>query len=131
MSGLYDRAARSLGWSLAETRRFLLPALRDLVRPVDPSLADEMSLVIQSGAYGGERKPTSTKIWQREDWPGPLGKPLKYSWKLVRPHVRADEVNEWLAIYRADHPGVEFVASETKPRGKKGPKIIRGPGSEY
>ena len=74
----------------------------------------------------------SMKIWQRDDWKAPGSiEPLKYSWKLVRPYVRDDEVDEWLEIYRRDHPGVEFVASPTKPRGKRGPKIIRGPGSEY
>ena len=73
-----------------------------------------------------------TKIWQREDWKAPGAiEPIKYSWKLVRPYVRDDEVEEWLEIYRKDHPGVTFVAAATKPRGKKGPKVVRGPGSEY
>lgn len=46
-------------------------------------------------------------------------------------YVREDEVDEWLEIYRRDHPGVAFIAASTRPRGKKGPKIIKGPGSEY
>jgi hypothetical protein len=143
MSDLHDRAARALGWSPADARSVSMHSLRDLVRPVDPELAQEISVAIQSGAYvRGEPAPktrrrhhataTGMKIWQRVDWKAPgMIEPLKYSWKLVRPHVRADEVEEWLAIYRRDHPGVEFVAAPTKPRGKKGPKIIRGPGSEY
>lgn len=38
---------------------------------------------------------------------------------------------KWLEIYRRGHPGTVFVASPTKPRAKKDPKIIRGPGSDY
>lgn len=146
MSDLHERAAKILGWSAKDARSISMQGLRELVRPVDPDLAREMDYMIQSGAYiRGEplKKPRSkhghatvtsgsTKIWQREEWtaPGAL-KPFKVSWKLLRPHVRLDEVDEWLAIYRADHPGVELVAAETRPRGKKGPKVIKGPASEY
>jgi hypothetical protein len=142
MSDLHERIANVLGWSVKDAQSLSMQALRELVRPVDPDLAKELDYMIRSGAYirgeplkakrRGHATVSSTKIWQREDWkaPGAL-EPLKYSWKLVRPHVREDEVDEWLAIYRRDHPAVEFVASPTKPRGKKGPKIIRGPGSEY
>jgi len=91
--------------------------------------------VLESGSPAKARahaEKAPLKIWRRDDWkaPGSL-EPIKYSWKLVRPYVRDDEVEEWLEIYRRDHPGVEFVASPTRPRGKKGPKVIRGPGSEY
>ncbi|HSX22280.1 MAG TPA: hypothetical protein VLE97_05845 [Gaiellaceae bacterium] len=212
MSDLHERAAKALGWSVRDTQSLSMQSLRDLVRPVDPDLAREMSYLIQSGAYArGERlgrktrghaakskplacencggglvledpsyglvcpacgirvagpfesghdipdyKPASRgkggevvipsrrgsgrqhaekaslKIWQRDDWKAPGSSvPIKYTWKLVRPYVREDEVEEWLEIYRRDHPGVEFVASATKPPGKRGPKIMKGPGSEY
>lgn len=145
MSDLHERAAKALGWSVKDTQSLSMQGLRELVRPVDPDLAREMDYMIQSGAYirgeplrrGGRGRRSHAakaplKIWQRDDWKAPGStEPIKYSWKLVRPYVREDEVEEWLEIYRRDHPGVEFVASATRPRGKKGPKIIRGPGSEY
>ena len=146
MSDLHDRIAKVLGWSTRDAQSLSMQSLRDLVRPVDADLARELDYVIQSGAYvRGAPAPTKkgprhhatvggggTKIWQRDDWKAPgSSEPIKYSWKLVRPHVRDDEVDEWLKIYRRDHPGVTFVAAPTRPRGKKGPKIIRGPGSEY
>jgi len=151
VSDLHERAARALGWSVHDTQSMSMQALREVVRPVDPALAREMDFLIQSGAYvrgeplmsSGKRRARrshatigetagGTKIWQRVDWKAPgATEPLKYTWKLVRPHVRADEVEEWLKIYRDDHPGVMFVADPTKPRAKKGPKIMRGPGSDY
>jgi hypothetical protein len=51
MSDLHDRIARTLGWSAEDVRSFSMQSLRDLVRPVDPDLAKEMTLVIQSGQY--------------------------------------------------------------------------------
>jgi len=207
VSALHDRIAKALGWGAADVQSLSMQSLRDLVRPVDPELAKEMSLAIQSGAYargeparkrrhharvrkaarGGKRErltcencdgglaledryglvcpacevrvagpfesahdipdyvphesipktqghatmTASTKIWRRDDWkaPGTL-EPIKYDWKLVRSAV-ADEVDRWLEIYRRDEPHVVFIATPTKPRAKKGPKIIRGPGSEY
>lgn len=145
MSDLHERIATALGWSTRDVQSLSMQSLRDLVRPVDPDLARELDYVIQSGAYvrgtpaarkGQARRGHSTiggtKIWKRVDWKAPgTTEPIKYNWELVRPHVRADEVDEWLTIYHRDHPGVTFVAAETKPRAKKGPKIIRGPGSEY
>jgi hypothetical protein len=144
VSDLHERAAKALGWSVRDAQSLSMQGLRELVRPVDPALAREMDYMIQSGAYirgeplarkgksRGHATTAGTKIWKRVDWKAPgATEPIKYSWELVRPHVRADEVDEWLAIYHHDNPGVTFVAAETKPRAKKGPKIIRGPGSEY
>jgi hypothetical protein len=123
-----------------------MQSLRDLVRPVDPALASEIGYAIQSGAYArgepravgrgrrhhAEKKSEALKIWQRVDWKAPgQTTPLKYSWQLVRPFVREDEVDEWPEIYRRDHPGVEFVASPTRPRAKRGPKIMKGPGMTH
>lgn len=135
MSDLHDRIASALGWTPAEARSLSMHSLRDLVRPVNPELAQEISHVIQSGAYiVGAPAPTmkpSTKIWRRGDWSAPgTSKPSKTSWTYVR-DVRGDEVDEWLRIFRRDEPGVVFIASPTKPRGKKGPKILKGPGFTY
>ena len=144
MSDLHDRITKALGWSTRDVQSLSMQSLRDLVRPVDPDLARELDYVIQSGAYvrgapasttkpRGPRHATvgGTKIWQRADWKAPgATEPIKYSWQLVRAHVREDEVEEWLKIYRRD-PGVVFVAAAIRPRGKKGPKIITGHGSSY
>ena len=51
MSDLYDRAARALGWVPTDVHTISMQSLRDLVQPVDPDLAQEISLAIQSGAY--------------------------------------------------------------------------------
>jgi hypothetical protein len=40
---LHERIAEALGWNLKEVQSFSLRALRDLVRPVDKSLAEEIS----------------------------------------------------------------------------------------
>lgn len=46
---LHERIA--LEWPVENTQSFSLAALRDLVRPVSPKLADEISLVIASGSH--------------------------------------------------------------------------------
>ncbi len=43
---LHQRIAHVLGWTLAETQGFSLQALRDVVRPVSPKLANEIGLAI-------------------------------------------------------------------------------------
>lgn len=48
---MHERIAKALGWTVEQTHGFSLAALRDLVRPVDPALADEISRQIQSGSY--------------------------------------------------------------------------------
>lgn len=51
-SDLHDRIAKALGWSVKDTQSMSMQSLRDLVRPVNPSLAQEMDYMIRSGAYG-------------------------------------------------------------------------------
>lgn len=43
---LRTRIAKALGWTQAEVGQFSLPALRDLVRPVDPALASDIGDVV-------------------------------------------------------------------------------------
>lgn len=49
-SGLHARIAAALGWTVADAMSFSLPALRELVRPVDRALANEISSAIEAGA---------------------------------------------------------------------------------
>lgn len=147
MSDLHDRIAKALGWSAADVRSLSMQSLRDLVRPVDPALARELDYVIQSGAYirgprasrrsRGSHHATiaapggKTNIWKRIDWTAPgASAPFKYDWEHVR-DASSDNAEAWLAIFRRDDPDAVFVASPTKPRAKKGPKIMRGPGFTY
>lgn len=51
MDPLHDRIAKALGWSERDVRSMSMQTLRELVRPVDPDLAAEMSHVIRSGEY--------------------------------------------------------------------------------
>jgi hypothetical protein len=44
---LHARIAKALGWTVKEAQSFSLPALRDLVQPVSPKLAEEITLRIQ------------------------------------------------------------------------------------
>lgn len=45
------RIAAVLGWTLEEVNQFAYPTLRELVRPIDPQLADDISRVIADGSY--------------------------------------------------------------------------------
>lgn len=72
MSGMHERAARALGWSVRDTQSFSLQTLRDMVRPVDPALAEEMSEAIRSLSYiRGESRVSGSSIavpaWMLED----------------------------------------------------------------
>ena len=48
---LHERIAAALGWSVQETQGFSLQALRDLVRSVDPKLAEEISDLVARGGH--------------------------------------------------------------------------------
>jgi hypothetical protein len=50
-SSLHERVAAVLHWSEREVHSVPLAALRDLVRPVDPRLADELSEVLRRGTH--------------------------------------------------------------------------------
>jgi len=49
MNTLHERVAKALGWSLGDVRSLSLQSLRELVRPVDPKLAAELTQTISSG----------------------------------------------------------------------------------
>jgi hypothetical protein len=51
MSSLHERAAAVLGWTVAQAMSMSLPALRENVRAVDATLADEISDTIRRGDY--------------------------------------------------------------------------------
>lgn len=45
---LHERIAAVLNWTVEEMRSFSLPALRDLVRPVSPKLAEEITFAMRT-----------------------------------------------------------------------------------
>ncbi len=47
--GLRGRIAQALGWSVSDATSFSLATLRDLVRPVSPKLAHEITTAMQHG----------------------------------------------------------------------------------
>lgn len=51
MTNLKERIAQALGWTVEQTNTFSLQALRDLVRPVSPKLAHELTMALTSGSY--------------------------------------------------------------------------------
>src|ERR1700733_1312699 len=59
---LHARIAAALGWPMRDVQSMSLQSLRDLVRPVDPGLADEISRVVQAGSHiGGHRVHTGVE----------------------------------------------------------------------
>jgi len=48
---LHERIAEALKWTLADTQSMSLATLREVVRPVSPKLASEISTVIESGNH--------------------------------------------------------------------------------
>jgi len=48
---LHERIAEALGWSVKDTQGFSFQTLRDLVRPVNPKLAYELTEAIRTGSY--------------------------------------------------------------------------------
>jgi hypothetical protein len=48
---LHDRAAKALGWTVEETQSMSLQSLREQVRFLDKSLADDITDAIESGRY--------------------------------------------------------------------------------
>jgi len=46
---MHERIAKVLGWTVKETQSFDLHSLRELVRVLDPALAEEISNVIHQG----------------------------------------------------------------------------------
>lgn len=47
--GIHVRVADALGWTEKDAKSFSLPALREVVRPVSPALAHEISEIIAHG----------------------------------------------------------------------------------
>jgi hypothetical protein len=56
---LRERIAEALGWKVEDTHSFSLHTLREIVRPVSPKLANELSIVIRDGSYivGEKHRP--------------------------------------------------------------------------
>jgi hypothetical protein len=50
-STLHERLAVALGWSVADTQSFSLPALREMVRGRHPRLEQEINAVLDRGSH--------------------------------------------------------------------------------
>ena len=50
---LHTRIAEALGWTEAEVKSVSFRSLRDIVRPINPKLANELDAVIRTGSYFG------------------------------------------------------------------------------
>jgi hypothetical protein len=63
--GLHARIAAALGWSVRDVHSMSLASLRDLVRPVSPKLASEISSTIARGGHvlGGFAGPVVAKLY--------------------------------------------------------------------
>lgn len=48
---LHERIAKALGWTLADTQSLSLLTLRDLVRPVIPKLAHEITVTVEGQSF--------------------------------------------------------------------------------
>ena len=66
---LHERAARVLGWSVADAQSMSLAALREAVRPINPALAEKISREIESGGHivGERHKPSRRRGRARGD----------------------------------------------------------------
>lgn len=51
MNTLHPRIALALGWTVPEVRSFSLMSLREIVRPVNPKLAQEITAILESGRH--------------------------------------------------------------------------------
>lgn len=51
MTSLHARAAAALGWSVADAQSLSLQSLRDLVRPIAPDLAADISEAVSTGRH--------------------------------------------------------------------------------
>lgn len=59
-STLHERVAKALNWTVAEAQSVPLHGLRELVRPVSPKLAAELTETIQRGTHS--TRPASLEI---------------------------------------------------------------------
>jgi len=80
---MHSRIAACLGWTVEATRGFSLQALRELVRPLSPALAEEISEAISQGVIVESKAPVPYRSWKKTRTPSPrgpeTGKPPKLS----------------------------------------------------
>jgi len=48
---MHERIAAALGWTVKEAQSFSLASLREMVRPISPKLAHELTVAIETGKY--------------------------------------------------------------------------------
>lgn len=60
---IHERIADSLGWTEDQAKSFSLPTLRALVQTVNPKLAREITLVMNSREYWFQDVPKKRRRW--------------------------------------------------------------------
>lgn len=83
---LRQRAAIALGWTIRDAHSVSLPSLRELVRPVDPGLADEISHVLAQGSHVARQEPRDDAYARARTW-------LEQRGYLVRQNGRAEKTD--------------------------------------
>jgi hypothetical protein len=129
MSDLHERIAKALGWSVKDAQSLSMHSLRDLVRPVDPQLAQEMSHVIQSGAYiRATPAATSAKTKERKAPPAPAPARTKEPKRLPipLPFERKPQVpSRWSDRYHKEHVPIDRMIATQHHVTEKGLKQYR------
>lgn len=124
MDPLHDRIAKALGWSARDVRSMSMQTLRDLVRPVNPALAEEMSLVIRSGDYirgsrRGRRAHATTK--------GPYRVGSESFESYLRAVATASRAGDRVFEVRADGTEIQRWAPPPPAKKKQVKHVLRNP----
>jgi DNA-binding Lrp family transcriptional regulator len=120
---LHARIAAALNWPMRDVQSMSLQSLRDLVRPVDPALADEISRKVQSAGHyvhtGVEVSPTERQILDfmlTDAMDVDIGNFSRTSTKEIAEHFK---ITPEVAFKRLDALAKRGVLSKTRDTMKK------------
>jgi hypothetical protein len=135
---LHERIAAVLGWSVQDTQSFSMHSLRELVRPLDPRLAQEISDSIEGGHHILQRgfgaapdekyvHPRATKVLRVGDYANTV---------MAGGHLKTVEVvevfpNGMLAVVGVNNPERHIVDPRTTYKMPQKPGSLRGLGDVY